>query len=438
VGARIPVLPSRPVPCSRARPVAAHDERGQPTKITDPDARGTTYTWNYGVRDRFISEVNALGQTTSFTYDAVGNRTSLAVVPAEGGAPVLNVAYTYDTRNRVSTITGKDRTTVISHNAAGRLTGQTVDNQPRTYAYDFRSQMTSLTDTNSVTFSYAVDGDGNRIREVGTAVPAVRYVYDGPDVVLEIESGVVKAAYVNGLGIDQPIERIEFVSGLPTNRHVYHTDALGSVWVMTDDLQIPAKSYTYEAFGKIRAESGTGLLFPNRYTYTAREALGDSLGLYYYRWRVMDPNVGRFTSEDPLGFVGDMSLYLYVGNQGVYFNDPFGLAPGDWWDARTWFNLGLTDSLGQQWRFIQGVYVDLVSGDDYGERYADSTLGQAEAAGPGIHKATKLCIGTATAATAAATTVIGLEAVGLIETTPQANNVIRIIMQTSETRNTFG
>ncbi|MCG3148948.1 MAG: hypothetical protein PCFJNLEI_02400 [Verrucomicrobiae bacterium] len=94
---------------------------------------------------------------------------------------------------------------------------------------------------------------------------------------------------------------------------------------MTDDLQAVAKSYTYEAFGKIRGEAGTGLLFPNRYTYTARESMGDSAGLYYYRWRVMDPNVGRFTSEDPLSFEGkDITLYRYADNNPIKFVDPFG------------------------------------------------------------------------------------------------------------------
>jgi RHS repeat-associated protein len=99
---------------------------------------------------------------------------------------------------------------------------------------------------------------------------------------------------------------------------------------MTDDLQVTAKAYTYEAFGKIRAESGTGLLFPNRFTYTARESLFDSLGFYYYRARVMDPNVGRFTSEDPLGYdVGGINLYRYTSNNPLILSDPLGLYDAD-------------------------------------------------------------------------------------------------------------
>jgi RHS repeat-associated protein len=194
-----------------------------------------------------------------------------------------------------------------------------VDGQNRAYTYSHRSQMTGLTDTNAVASAYGFDADQNRVTE-----NAVRYVYDGPNVVLEIESSLPKAAYVHGRGIDQPIERIQFIAGVADGRHVYHTDALGSVWAMTDNLEVVAKAYTYEAFGKIRSETGAGLLFTNRYTYTDRESIGDSLGFYYYRGRVMDPNVGRFTSADPLGFVDGPNVFIYVTNKPLIYADPTG------------------------------------------------------------------------------------------------------------------
>jgi YD repeat-containing protein len=61
---------------------------------------------------------------------------------------------------------------------AGRLTNQVVNGQSRSYAYSFRSQMTGLTDTNAASFAYEFDGEGNRVSSVGTAGPAVRFVYD--------------------------------------------------------------------------------------------------------------------------------------------------------------------------------------------------------------------------------------------------------------------
>ena len=96
---------------------------------------------------------------------------------------------------------------------------------------------------------------------------------------------------------------------------------------MTDESQTPIKTYAYDAFGRIRSE--TGELVMNRWTYTGREAMGDSAGLYYYRWRVMDPNTGRFTSEDPLGFVDGPNRYGYVGNDSINYGDPMGMFPYD-------------------------------------------------------------------------------------------------------------
>ena len=167
----------------------------------------------------------------------------------------------------------------------------------------------------------------NKTKQTQAGCLSSRYVYDGPNVVLDLNSSnEVVHAYVNGPSIDQPIERIAFIGGEPRTRLVYHTDGLGSVVAVTDSQQLTAKSYQYEAFGKIRSETGT--LTINRYTYTAREALGDSLGLYYYRWRVMDPRVGRFTSEDPLGFVDGANLYGYVGLDPMDLIDAYGLK---WW-----------------------------------------------------------------------------------------------------------
>jgi hypothetical protein len=49
--------------------------------------------------------------------------------------------------------------------------------------------------------------------------------------------------------------------------------------------------------------------------------------LYYYRARYYDAGIGKFISEDPIGFDGGNNLYEYVGGNPVAFADPSGEHP---------------------------------------------------------------------------------------------------------------
>lgn len=48
----------------------------------------------------------------------------------------------------------------------------------------------------------------------------------------------------------------------------------------------------------------------------------------YYRARYYDPKLGRFISEDPIGFLGGVNFYSYVEDNPANLIDPFGLESG--------------------------------------------------------------------------------------------------------------
>ena len=48
-------------------------------------------------------------------------------------------------------------------------------------------------------------------------------------------------------------------------------------------------------------------------------------GLYLTHYRVYDPTLGRWLSRDPIGEIGGVNLYAYVGNDPVNWSDPIGL-----------------------------------------------------------------------------------------------------------------
>jgi RHS repeat-associated protein len=81
-------------------------------------------------------------------------------------------------------------------------------------------------------------------------------------------------------------------------------------------------NYTYEPFGNTSQSGST----TNLYQFTGRES--DATGLYYYRARYYSPQLQRFFSEDPIGFLSkDTNLYSYAYTDPVDFTDANGDCP---------------------------------------------------------------------------------------------------------------
>ncbi|MGI8821090.1 MAG: RHS repeat-associated core domain-containing protein [Chthoniobacterales bacterium] len=91
------------------------------------------------------------------------------------------------------------------------------------------------------------------------------------------------------------------------------------------------EKYTYDAFGQptVTNWDGSGARtwsnYGNRFMFTGREWLA-ALGLYDYRARMYQPQLGRFLQPDPLGFGGgDPNLFRYCAGDPVNRSDPSGL-----------------------------------------------------------------------------------------------------------------
>jgi RHS repeat-associated protein len=101
----------------------------------------------------------------------------------------------------------------------------------------------------------------------------------------------------------------------------YEADGLGSITSLTATNGSVAQSYAYDSFGNTTNSSGS---VTNFFRYTARE-FDTETNIYYYRARYIDPNVGRFLSEDPLRFEQGMNFYGYVRGNAPNLTDPAGL-----------------------------------------------------------------------------------------------------------------
>jgi RHS repeat-associated protein len=112
----------------------------------------------------------------------------------------------------------------------------------------------------------------------------------------------------------------------------YEADALGSITSMSSSAGSLAQTYGYDSFGKQTSSSGS---LTNPFQYTARESDPET-GLYYYRARYYDPNLGRFTREDPRKEVlAGLNFYEYVRNSSPNLSDPDGRDPCGWLRALT-------------------------------------------------------------------------------------------------------
>ncbi len=110
----------------------------------------------------------------------------------------------------------------------------------------------------------------------------------------------------------------------PSNQvYSYHFNGTGSTVAMTDAAQSVINQYRYDPFGNIINQSET---IPQPFTFVGQYGvMTEPNGFYYMRARYYDPQVGRFISEDPIGFDGgDVNLYAYVGNNPIMGVDPWG------------------------------------------------------------------------------------------------------------------
>ncbi len=194
-----------------------------------------------------------------------------------------------------------------------------------------------------VSFSYDPFGRriAKQIEEPGHAAHVFTYLYDNEDIIAISENsgslsgkrhgkgrGANKTSRIlHGPGIDEPLA-IEQQGRL----YYYHADGLGSIATITDHKGKVVESYEYSSFGETRRH---GNKVKQPYGYTGRE-WDHEIGLYFYRARYYDSEVGRFIGKDPIGLRGGINLFAYTANNPINKSDPSGLKVDSYggWEAQ--------------------------------------------------------------------------------------------------------
>jgi RHS repeat-associated protein len=231
-----------------------------------------------------------------------------------------------------------------------------TDVQTTTYVYNAFNQLLSSTGPGGTT-TYEYDLNGNQVRKVeAETVASTDYVYDVRDRMVQVRRNAATVAEygydvrnllvrVREASSDRRIlldggEELAMYGDLPESPRVARydhdpgridavladfsgrknqtvTDALGSVYALTDAAGNVQTRYSYDAFGD-RASSNS----PSPWGFSGRRHDEDGL---YVRQRWYLPSQGVWIVPDPAGLKDGVNRYSYVAQNPVNWIDPLGL-----------------------------------------------------------------------------------------------------------------
>ena len=302
--------------------------------------RNTSYVYDGLGR---LKQESVGGQTTAYTYDDFGNRSTMVVT----GIPApYNVAYSYDHNNRLLTETKTqgevDEITRYGYDNNGNqiykakeilqpinpseqesisayVLGESEDSDVTLLTYDGFNQLIQVIEgTNTLRYTYNADGLRASKTVNGTTT---KHIWDGSQIALELNAaGAVTNKYIRGINLVAADNTAGARSYYVYNGHgdtVQLTGASGNV----------IKSYEYDAFGnELNIDNNDTNVF--RY---AGEYFDKETGTIYLRARYYDPTIGRFITEDSVwGNANDplsLNLYTYCYNNPINLLDPDGNSP---------------------------------------------------------------------------------------------------------------
>ena len=157
-----------------------YDAVGNRTSLTDPV--GNTTTFDYDAENRLIRETDPLSNSRTFDYDGNDNQTE--VIDRNG----RRRTFDYDPLNRMTTEHWWDgaaeiRTMSFTYDAVGNLLTKSDPNSAYTYTYDSLNRLMTVDnagtpDIPNVVLTYDYDPEGNRIFAGDNMGVEVNSIYD--------------------------------------------------------------------------------------------------------------------------------------------------------------------------------------------------------------------------------------------------------------------
>ena len=243
---------------------------------------------------------------SSYTFDAVGNRTDF------GGS--------YATGNRIQSFKGY----TFQHDLDGNVTQKynTSTGETKTFEWSAEGLLTRVLINGVERVKYDYDAEGQLVRRWTDGVLDRHFLWDQNHLLAELDGSASQrvAEYAYLPGEDQPFAIMTGASTITLQRYQV-LDEVGNVIGVTNGTGTGVDQRTsYDDWG---VPSTTGSA-DNRLLFKGLLWEGTSAGLYYMRARWYDPELGRFLSEDPIGIAGGINQYAFAAGDPVNGSDPSG------------------------------------------------------------------------------------------------------------------
>lgn len=284
-------------------------------------------SYQYDTIGNLICTDDQTNGSRDYTYDALGRITQSA-----------DEHYRYDPAHNLtdeSRIGGNRLTqykgTSYRYDPLGNLIEKQHNNgEIHHYRYNADNQLTEAEihhpGQNAVLYRYRYDPMGRRIAKVHPDGNEIQYLWDGSRLLQEYRKDRTYTYVYTEDRNYEPLAQITTYNGSDKAREIlyYHNDQIGIPREMTDEEGNIVWSGDYSGWGKLTQEGRLKLDIHQPFRLQ-NQHYDEETGLHYNFFRYYDPEIGRFTQQDPIGLAGGESLYRFANSVQTWI-DVFGLS----------------------------------------------------------------------------------------------------------------